>query len=131
VEQLPKAVPCSECGTEPEMRHDEKRGLFMLACPNCKYHADPFYTKRGAIFRWNKINEVHRECLGCSGQPKLRYSKLRDMWLFQCRGCGWREHLSHTVQGAMTGWHRANEKGNCHTHMLWHERYKGMVTKPL
>lgn len=38
---LPNAMNCTHCGTAPEMRRDESRGLFMPACPQCKFHAEP------------------------------------------------------------------------------------------
>lgn len=126
-EMLPDAVPCSQCGSHPEMRRDSSRGLFMPACLNCKYHAEPCVSEQSSIARWNRANEEKRPCLGCGSQPRLRHSKLRDMWFYQCTGCGWRNHPNHTAMGAYCGWHTANKPNDPHYQMLWQDRYEELV----
>ncbi len=124
---LPNAMNCTHCGTAPEMRRDESRGLFMPACPQCKFHAEPCFTEPSSIARWNRANEEQRPCLGCGSQPRLRHSKLRDMWFYQCKGCGWRTGLVHTAQGALCAWHTSNKENDAHYRMLWQARYDELV----
>ncbi|WP_027858401.1 hypothetical protein [Marinobacterium jannaschii] len=121
---LRNAADCSQCGTAPEMRREDDRGLFMPACPKCKHHASPYPSESGAIALWNRANAPQRPCLGCGGKPRLRNSRLRGLWAFQCRGCGHSTTGSHTVMGAVTAWHRHNTPGNGHYWMLWQQRHQ-------
>lgn len=104
------------------MRRDERRGLYMPACPNCKYHSEPMVAEIPAIAAWNLANESQRHCLGCGGKPRLRYTKQLDMWSMRCKGCGWHTGLLHTVQGAITAWHCANLPGDQLVLALWKSR---------
>jgi len=117
------------CGFEPQLRHDESRGLFLYACPECKYHADPSTCKESALARWNRAAGEMRGCLGCGNRPRLRSSKLRGMWFYQCTGCGWRPNPSLTADAAYTVWHRSNLHKDEHVWMLWRVRHHELQTQ--
>lgn len=111
------------CGVSPILRHDENRGLFLYVCTGCKYHSEPSSNEYTARARWNRDAGDIRPCLGCGSRPRLRKSKLRNMWTFVCTGCGWRGHPVHTSDGAFVSWHRANLPNDEHVWGLWRVRY--------
>lgn len=118
------------CGFEPQLRHDESRGLFLYACHNCKYHADPSPCERSAYSRWNRAAGDIRGCLGCGNRPRLRSSKLSGMWFYQCTGCGFKPSGSHTTDGAFVTWHRVNLPKDEHVWGLWRVRYQELQAEP-
>lgn len=120
--KLRNVSPCSQCNTLPELRRDESRGLFMPVCPACGHHSEPWDSLTGAVARWNRVNAKHRECLGCGGKPRMRHSRLRKVWAFQCTSCQHSLPGSHTVLGAVSAWHRHNTPNNGHYWMLWQQR---------
>ncbi|EGG0282910.1 hypothetical protein K6U16_15030 [Vibrio parahaemolyticus] len=118
--------PCLHCQSLPELRTDNKddRFWFMFICPTCQHHAGAHLSESVALHWWNKVNEEQRPCLGCHGQPRVKYSKLRDMWTLQCTGCGYVNHWNHTLQGAVCGWHTSNTPGEVHYKKMWDARYE-------
>lgn len=112
------------CGGEPHLRHDIRRGIFLYACNECGYYAEPSANEVTAKSRWSIASGEIRPCLGCDHRPKIRKSKLRDTWTFVCTGCGWRGNPSHTSEAAYVNWHRANLPNSEHVWDLWCVRFE-------
>uniref|UniRef100_A0A6M3KNY6 Putative restriction alleviation protein n=1 Tax=viral metagenome TaxID=1070528 RepID=A0A6M3KNY6_9ZZZZ len=113
--------PCPHCSAAPSLRENQETGFFLVACLTCKVYAATG-SREYAIGSWNTFAEEQRCCLGCGGQPTLRNSRLRNMWVLACSGCNWQGQLSHTVQGAVSGWHTSNRRGESHIVELWNLR---------
>lgn len=111
------------CGAEPQFRHDENRGLFLYACPVCKYYSEPSPVDSQARARWNQATGDFLPCLGCGNRPRLRRSKVREMWVYVCTGCVWKGNPVHTVEAAFTSWHRSNLTNDEHVWGLWRVRH--------
>jgi hypothetical protein len=113
---------CFLCGGDHELRKDPLLGLFLCACKSCRYFTPSFPSEVTALSSWDHINSVEKPCLGCGGQPRLRFSSVRKMWAYECSKCCWRTHLNCSESGACSAWYLMNTVGSSHRVELWRER---------
>lgn len=117
---------CSVCSCSAKVKKSDNEELYLVYCEGCNYYVSPASKEEVARHRWNRVNESHRDCLGCNGKPRIRYHK-NGSCLFQCTKCFFSCHPTYSEIAAISHWHRTNEPNNPIYLMLWKAEFEKQV----